>query len=120
MSEVIIYHNARCSKSRCALSYLEEGNVDSEIRNYLKDAPSISELKELLKKLGMKPEELVRKNERIYKENFADKEYSEDEWLEILHNNPRLIERPIIVKGDKAIIGRPPEKVNEFLGLSNL
>ena len=82
---------------------------------YLLTPPTETELKELLIKLDMKAEQLVRKKEKIYKENFSDRAYSEKEWLKILIEHPILIERPIIVKGDKAIIARPPERVLDFI-----
>lgn len=110
-----IYHNARCSKSREACSILEEKNIPFETIDYLKTPPSQKEIKELLKKLGMKAEEIVRKGEVIYKEKYKNKTFSETEWINILSENPILIERPILVKGDKAVIGRPPEKVLELI-----
>lgn len=115
MSEITIYHYNRCSKSRCALSLLEEKGITPKIREYLKEAPSVEELKSILKKLGIKAEELVRKTEKIYKENFKDKTFIEEEWLQILSENPRLIQRPIIIKGDTAVIGRPPERIHELV-----
>lgn len=110
-----IYHNARCSKSREACSILEEKNIPFETIDYLKTPPSQKEIKELLKKLGMKAEEIVRKGEHLYKEKYKNKIFSETEWINILSENPILIERPIVVKGDKAVIGRPPEKVLELI-----
>lgn len=110
-----IYHNSRCSKSRSACSILEEKGVEAEVIEYLKTPPSAEELKELLQMLGMKASDLVRKGESLYKENFAGKDYSETEWLNILAENPILIERPIVVKGNKAVIGRPTEKILELL-----
>ncbi|OFY86911.1 MAG: arsenate reductase (glutaredoxin) [Bacteroidetes bacterium RIFCSPLOWO2_12_FULL_35_15] len=110
-----IYHNARCSKSREACSILQEKNIPFETIDYLKTPPSQKEIKELLKKLGMKAEEIVRKGEVIYKEKYKNKTFSETEWINILSENPILIERPILVKGDKAVIGRPPEKVLELI-----
>ena len=110
-----IYHNTRCSKSREACSILSEKGIKSEIIEYLKTPPSQKEIKELLKMLGMKAEEIVRKGEPLFKEKFAAKKLTEEQWIKILSENPILIERPIIVKGDKAIIGRPPEKVLELI-----
>ena len=111
-----IYHNTRCSKSREACSILQEENIPFETIEYLKTPPAQSEIKELLKKLGMKAEDIVRKSEPLFKDKFKDKKLSETEWLKVLSENPILIERPIIVKGNKAVIGRPPEKVLELLG----
>lgn len=110
-----IYHNPRCSKSRAALSMLKEQTQELEIVEYLKTSPDVRELKELLIKLGIKPFDLVRKSETIYKERFSGKEYTDEEWIRILAQHPSLIERPIIVKGDKAVIARPPEKIYELL-----
>ena len=110
-----IYHNTRCSKSRDVCAILEKKKVKTEVIEYLKTPPNQKEIKELLKMLGMKAEDLVRKGEPIYKEKFADKKLTEAQWVKALADNPILIERPIIVKGKKAIIGRPPEKVLELL-----
>lgn len=114
MSKPTIYHNNRCSKSRQALQWLREKDLDPEIKEYLKEPPSVDELKEVLKKLDIPAEELVRKSEAIYKENFKEKDFSEEEWIEILVENPRLIQRPIIIKDEKAVIGRPVEKLEEL------
>ncbi len=110
-----VYHNTRCSKSREACSILQEENISFETVEYLKTPPTQSEIKDLLKKLGMKAEQIVRKSEPLYKEKFGDKKFSEAEWIKILSQNPILIERPIVVKGNKAVIARPPEKVLELL-----
>jgi len=113
--ELTVYHNTRCSKSRDVCAILEKKKIKPEIVEYLKTPPSQKQIKELLKKLGIKAEELVRKSEPVFKENFSDQKYTQAQWIRILSENPILIERPIIVKGDKAIIGRPPEKVLDFL-----
>lgn len=113
--EIIIYHNNRCSKSREACSVLSEKGLSFETIEYLKTPPTEKKIKELLKKLGMKCEDIVRKGEPLYKEKFANKKLSEKEWINVLSNNPILIERPIIVKGDKAVIGRPIEKLSDLL-----
>lgn len=110
-----IFHNNRCSKSRCALQYLEDSKLEFKIVHYLQDVPSVEELSILMKKLGLKPIELVRKNESIYKEQFKNGSYSDEKWLQILHEFPILIERPIVIQGNKAIIARPPELVLGFL-----
>lgn len=109
--KTIIFHNARCQKSRCALELLEEKGVDIEIRNYLEHPPSATELKALLKMLGLPAEKLVRKGEPIYKKLYQDKKLTEAGWIKAMTTHPILIERPIVVKGKKAIIGRPPENV---------
>lgn len=115
MSKITIYHNNRCSKSRCALSILEEQGVAPEVRKYLDNPPTLEELKVLLKKLDMKAVDLIRKGEAIFKENYKGKDLSEQEWMEVMVKHPRLIERPIVIKGDKAVVGRPPELVEDFL-----
>ena len=110
-----IYHNPRCSKSRQALNLIEESGNMVQVVEYLNTPLSKKELQQLVEKLGIKPEELVRKNEAIYKEQFKGKTLSDDEWLEVLEANPKLMERPIVVKEKQAIIARPPEKVKELL-----
>lgn len=110
-----IYHNPRCGKSRGALAILEEKGVAFEIVEYLKTPPTKEELRAIVKKLGIKPEALVRKGEDVYKEKFSGKALNDDQWLDALTKHPILIERPIIVSGDRAVIGRPPEKVLELL-----
>ena len=114
-ANVTIYHNPRCGKSRSALTLLEEKGVRPHIVEYLKTAPTKEELRSILKKLGMGPEQLVRKGENVYKEKFAGKQMTDEQWLEALAKNPILIERPIVVKGHRAVIGRPPENVLELL-----
>lgn len=110
-----VYHNTRCSKSREACSILQDENIEFETIEYLKTPPTQKKIKELLKMLGIKAEELVRKSEPLYKENYSAKKLTEAQWIKVMADNPILIERPIIVKGDKAIIGRPIEKVAEFI-----
>jgi arsenate reductase (glutaredoxin) len=104
-----IYHNAKCVKSKETLELLKNNGIEPNVIEYLKQTPRADELKSLLKKLGIKAEDLIRKKEAIYKEKFANKTYSESEWIDIMVMYPVLIERPIVVKGDKAVIGRPPE-----------
>ena len=110
-----IYHNSRCRKSREALEILRTKNIEFEIIEYLKDNLTKNQLKNLIKKLGIKPINLVRKNEQIWKENFKNKKLTSDEIIQILSDNPKLIERPIVELNDKAIIGRPPENVINLL-----
>ncbi len=110
-----IYHNPRCSKSRQTLQLIEEKGVSVEIIKYLEQVPSKEELMDVLSKLGMKPFELIRKGEAIYKENYKGKELSDEQWVEAMIANPKLIERPIVLKGDKAVLGRPPENVLELI-----
>lgn len=110
-----IYHNPRCSKSRQTLQLLEEKGESPEIVEYLKDIPTPDELSDIIKKLGIKPEQLIRKGEAVYKENFKGKSLSDKEWVDAMIAHPKLIERPIVIKGNKAVLGRPPENVIELL-----
>ncbi len=110
-----ILHNNRCSKSRCTLDILKEKNVDHTVINYLEDVPSKDELSEIIKKLGITPAQLIRKGEAAFKENYKGKTLSDEEWIDAMLKFPKLIERPIVINGDKAVIGRPPENVNTIL-----
>lgn len=110
-----IYHNPRCRKSRETLQILEDHNEAIEIVRYLETPPSVNELAELIELLGIKPLQLVRTNESIWKEQFKGTEYSDKELIQIMVGNPKLIERPIVVKNGKAALGRPPENVKEIL-----
>lgn len=112
---ITIYHNPRCGKSRAALAILADNGVEPLVVEYLKTPPTKDELRAILKKLGMEPEQLVRKGEDVYREKYAGKAMSDDQWLDALATNPILIERPIVVKGNRAVVGRPPEKVSELL-----
>ena len=110
-----IYHNNRCSKSRCGVQILEESGKEFEIVKYLENVPSESELKEIISLLNISPIQLVRKNEKIWKEEFKGKELSEAEVITAMVENPKLIERPIVINGNKAVIGRPPESILEII-----
>lgn len=110
-----IIHNPRCSKSRAALEFLKERGLDVKEIRYLDNPLNKDELKNLLKKLAISPYKLVRKNEDIYKSEFQDKELTDEEWIEAMVKYPKLIERPIIINGDKAVVGRPLEKVEEVI-----
>jgi arsenate reductase len=112
---MIIYHNPKCKKSRETLQRIRDAGTEPEIVEYLKTPPSPDELRDLLQKLGMNAEDIIRKGEKVYKEEFKGKELSEEEWLEVLNQNPKLIERPIVVENDRAVLGRPPENVDELL-----
>lgn len=109
-----IYHNPRCQKSRQTLKLIEDAGKMVEVIEYLKITPSKEELQDIVEMLGIKPEQLIRKGESIFKEEFKGKNLSDEEWLEAMVKYPKLIERPIVVKGDQAIIGRPPEKVEQL------
>lgn len=110
-----IYHNPRCSKSRQTLQIIKDANKNVEIVEYLNAPPNEEELKYVLTLLGISPEQLLRKTEAIYKEKYKGKTYSDDEWIGIMIENPKLIERPIVVDGDRAVLGRPPENVLSLL-----
>lgn len=110
-----IYHNPRCTKSRQTLALLQENGVEPQVVEYLKELLSVEELKELISLLGITPLELVRKNEIIWKEQFKGKELSDDEVIQAMVKNPKLIERPIVVKQKKAALGRPPENVLQLI-----
>lgn len=112
---VKIYHNPRCSKSRQALSLLRERGIDPEVVEYLKTPPTEEELNGILDLLGMEPENLMRKGEEEYKRLVRGKHLSREQLVRIMVEHPRLIERPIVVAGGKAVVGRPPEKVLTIL-----
>ncbi|MFL2582487.1 MAG: arsenate reductase (glutaredoxin) [Flavobacteriales bacterium] len=110
-----IYHNPRCRKSRETLQIIEASGNKVEIINYLENTPSEDELQDIVNKLNIPAENLLRKGESIFKENFKGKKLSENEWIQVMVKNPKLIERPIVVHGNKAILGRPPQNVKELL-----
>lgn len=110
-----LIHNPRCSKSRQALALLEEKNINPEIRLYLNDSLSKYELKAILKKLNVEASSILRKGEKDFKENFKGEDLSEEEWIDAMIKYPKLIERPILINGEKAVIGRPPENVLDIL-----
>lgn len=112
---ITIYHNPRCSKSREGLCFLEQHGIEHKIIKYLDDNISEIELKSILKKLNYQPIQLVRTKEALWKDNFADKDLSGDEIIKIMTENPKLIERPIVINGDKAIVARPAEKIKEII-----
>lgn len=111
---VTIWHNPRCGKSRTALALLREHGVEPRVVEYLKTPPSAAEFRAVLRKLGIAPEELVRKGEDGYRA-LAGRPLSEAQWIEALLADPILIERPIVIRGERAVVGRPPEKVLELL-----
>lgn len=110
-----IYHNPRCTKSRQALQLLQEKGIEPEVIEYMKDPLTEEELWEVLDKLDMDPEELVRVKENDWKENFKGKDLDENEVVFAMIEYPKLMERPIIVNGDKAVVARPTEKLLEVL-----
>ena len=112
---VRIYHNRRCSKSRAACQLVAQSGLPAEIIDYLETPPSRDELRVLLRQLGMPAADLVRRGEAVFRQLYAGRTLSDDEWLDALVAHPILIERPIVVRGDRAVVGRPPEKVLELL-----
>ncbi|PCJ28131.1 MAG: arsenate reductase (glutaredoxin) [Flavobacteriales bacterium] len=110
-----IYHNPRCSKSRQTLQLIKDAGVTVEIVEYLKTIPTIKELEMVLMKLNLKPKDIIRKGESVYKEKFKNSNFNDDEWIKIMIEYPKLIERPIVIKGNKAIICRPPENVLDLI-----
>ncbi|WPC03930.1 arsenate reductase (glutaredoxin) [Pseudomonas benzenivorans] len=116
MTDLTLYHNPRCSKSRGALQLLEERGLSPTIVRYLETPPSAAQLQALLDKLGIGARQLLRSGEEEYRTlNLADAGLSEAQLIEAMVSHPKLIERPILIAGDKAVIGRPPEKVLELL-----
>jgi arsenate reductase len=111
MSDVTIYHNPRCSKSRTTLALLEEHGVSPDIVLYLETSPDAQEISGLLSKLGMTATQLVRSGEEAYKTCGLDKHSTDAQIVAAMAEHPKLIERPIVIKGDRAVVGRPPENV---------
>lgn len=110
-----IYHNPRCRKSREGIKYLESKKINFEVIDYIKNNLSSEQIINILKKLQLKPIELVRKNEAIWKEKYKGKDFSDDQLIKILSNEPKLIERPIIVSEKLGVIGRPAENIDQLL-----
>lgn len=110
-----IFHNNRCSKSRNGLQIVEQSGKPFEVVKYLEDVPSEKELKDIIKLLGIKPIDLVRKNEAIWKADYKGKDLSDAEIIKAMAENPKLIERPIVINGNKAVIGRPPEAILDII-----
>jgi len=110
-----IYHNPRCTKSRQGLEAVEKSGEQFEVVKYLENIPTKDELRQVLGYLNMSAENLVRKNEAIWKENYRGKDLNEEEILDAMIENPKLIERPIVVKDNRAVIGRPTENILDLL-----
>ena len=115
MKKLTIYHNPRCSKSRETLTLLTEKGIETNVIEYLKTPLTKKGLKTLLMKLNLKPIDIIRTNEDIFKKKFKGKNFEDEEWIQILIENPTLLQRPIVVDEYKAIIARPPESVLEFI-----
>lgn len=115
MATFTIYHNPKCSKSRATLALLREHGIEPEIIEYLVQPLTAASLTEILGRLGMKPEELIRKGEEVFKSKYAGRSLCDAQWIDAMVADPILIERPIVVKGAKAVVGRPPENVLQLL-----
>jgi arsenate reductase len=110
-----IYHNPKCSKSRAGLKYLMDNGIEVEVIDYIKNPISVRELKDITKKLNIKPLDLIRKKEEVFVKEYKNKSLTDDEWLIVMTENPRLIERPVVINGNKAVVARPTEKIEEIL-----
>lgn len=110
-----IYHNPRCSKSRQTLELLKSNGLEPQVILYLQDTPNKPTLIKLIDQLGISAEQLVRKSEAEFKDHFASKQLSEDDYIEAMLSHPKLIERPIVVIGERAVLGRPPENVLDLM-----
>jgi arsenate reductase (glutaredoxin) len=114
MASWTIYHNPRCSKSRQSLQLLRDNGIEPKVVEYLKAVPTEREIEMLLMKLGIKPEGLLRKGEALYKDKYKNLKLNDHEWVKVMREHPVLIERPIIVKDHKAVIGRPTENIEDL------
>jgi len=114
MTKATIYHNPKCSKSRATLELLADRGADTVVIEYLKTPPTAAELAALVAKLGIEPEQLVRKGEDVYKQHYAGKKLSGEQWIAAMVQYPILIERPIVVIGNRAVLGRPPENIEQL------
>lgn len=112
---IVVWHNPRCGKSRNGIKYLDQKGVTYQIRKYLDNPPTTQEIKDILKKLNMSAKELIRKKESIYKELNLKDINDEDKLIEAMAKYPKLIERPIVINGDKAVVARPESKIDEIL-----
>jgi arsenate reductase len=115
VAALTIYHNPRCSKSRETLALLEGRGLKPRIVKYLETPPTAAQLADLVNMLGIRPEALVRKGEDVYREKYAGRALTDAEWIAAMVEHPMLIERPIVVAGNRAVIGRPPERVSAIL-----
>lgn len=110
-----IYHNPRCRKSREGLKFLEEKKIDFEIVDYLKSGISISDIKDILLKLNLKPIDLIRTNEILYKKELKNLKLKDEEWIKVISENPNLLCRPIVLAKHKGVIANPPENINKLV-----
>ncbi len=114
MAEITIYHNQRCSKSREALALLNEYPHSIEIIEYLKTPLTAGQVEDIAARLDVSPEQLIRKEESVYKDYYKGKKLNDKEWVRVLVENPILLQRPIVLKGDRGVIARPPELVKDL------
>lgn len=112
--KVQIWHNSMCTKSQCAFEYLAENKIESEWFDYLNSPITVPQMKSVLKKLSIPAFDLIRKKEKLFIDNWKSLQKTEDEWIEIMIQNPQLIERPIVLKGEKAVIARPLEFIEQL------
>ena len=112
---ITIYHNPKCRKSRAGLQYLQDKGLEYVVIEYLKKPLTREQFKDLLMKLNMRPNEIVRTQEEDFKDKFRGKNFTDEEWITILLENPKLIQRPIVVKNHKAIIAQPAEEIDRLL-----
>jgi arsenate reductase (glutaredoxin) len=110
-----IYHNPRCSKSRAGLNYLIENNIKHQVIEYLNHPLTAEQIEELSKITGLKGLEMVRTQEEYYKKELKGKQFTEKEWFQIIANNPKLLQRPIVTKGNKGIFAQPPQNIDSLL-----
>lgn len=115
MTDLTIYHNPKCSKSRATLALLQSRGVAPRIVEYLKTPPTAAELKAIVARLGIRPEQLVRKGEEVFRAKHAGRKLTDAGWIAAMVDDPILIERPIVVRGDRAVIGRPPDNALALL-----
>ena len=115
MNAFTIYHSPKCTKSRATLALLQEHGIQPKVIEYLKTPPTAADLEAIIGKLGIAPEQLVRKGEEVCKANYAGRKLTDADWIEAMVSHPILIERPIVVTGNRAVIGRPPENINQLL-----
>jgi arsenate reductase len=113
---ITIYHNPKCRKSRAGLQYLSEKGLEHTVVEYLKTPFTREQLKDLLMKLNMRPEEIVRTQEDEFKEKLKGKTFTDEEWITILLENPKLIQRPTVSKNHKAVLGQPVDEIDRLLG----
>jgi arsenate reductase len=111
---ITIYHNARCRKSRAGLEYLKEKGVDFEVVEYLKEPLTVEQFKKLLAKLNKRPKDMIRTQEAVYRSDFKGKDFTDEEWIRIMVENPKLIKRPVVVKGNRAVWGDPAEEIEDL------